>query len=314
MIVSLTRHLSDPKSAVRVWFARRLPHTKPLVSEANRALRTPGTSTSAVVASGVLDSGPALPATANDQRLVGTTLDLLVRTTLADEGWSAAPTRGALRIAAEGAAEAIMIASEISDRLRRLTPAWLTPTAPEWREVAALCVLLARFEQAGRSHHATLWVVERLHSVAPTIDAYAVALVDQRDVADTAAAAPAVAADHADLRLAQPLLLGPTFALSGALGGADADLIAGGLLLDLKAAATTRIVRGEGLWQLAGYALADTHDSFTLRDVGISALRWRSRWVITLDELLSRLAGQSVGTSDLRHEFAEVATAAPLEA
>jgi hypothetical protein len=110
----------------------------------------------------------------------------------------------------------------------------------------------------------------------------------------------------------KPLLLGPTFAVSGALGGADADFIAGGLLLDLKAAATTRIVRGEGLWQLAGYALADTHDRFTLRDVGISALRWRSRWVIALDELLSRLAGQSMDVSDLRREFAEVATAAPL--
>lgn len=113
--VSLTGHLSDPKSAVRAWFARRLPRTKPLVSEANRALRTRGSLTSAVVASGVLESGPALPATANDQRLVGTTLDLLVRTTLADDGWSAAPTRGALRVAAEGAPEAIKIASEITD-------------------------------------------------------------------------------------------------------------------------------------------------------------------------------------------------------
>ena len=182
---------------------------------------------------------PSLPATANDQRLVGTTLDLLVRTTLADDGWSAAPTRGALR-AAEGAAEAITIASEITDRLHRLIPARLTSTAREGREVAALCVLLARFEQARRSRHATLWVlhdaaatprsgwsVEHLHSVALTIDAYAAALVDQRDVADTAVAAPAVAADHADLRLAQPPV-GPTFALSGALGGADADLIAGG--------------------------------------------------------------------------------------
>jgi hypothetical protein len=116
------------------------------VSEANRTLRAPGTSTSAVVASGVLESGPALPATANDQRLVGTALDLLVRTTLADDGWSAAPTRGALRIAAEGTPGAITIASEISDRLRRLTSAQLTPNAPEWREVSALCVLLARFE------------------------------------------------------------------------------------------------------------------------------------------------------------------------
>lgn len=106
----------------------------------------------------------------------------------------------------------------------------------------------------------------------PKIAAYTAELVDALDAADTAAAATAIAEDHADLRT-ERLRLGPTFALSGALGGADADLIAGTLLLDLKAAATTRIVTRVGLWQLVGYALADTDDTCGLQRVGFSALR-----------------------------------------
>lgn len=77
-----------------------------------------------------------------------------------------------------------------------------------------------------------------MRGVEPTLDAYAVSeLVDKLDIQDTVAAGPVIVEDHADLRSAEPLLLGQTFALSGALGGADADVIAGDLLLDFKAAA-----------------------------------------------------------------------------
>lgn len=304
--VSLTRHLANPSSPIRGWFAGRLPHTSAVVLEANRALRlAPATSATP----GELRRIPVLPTTAADPRLVGTALDLLVRATLASSRWSAAPTVGAMRLENEGIVGALDVARQTSARLQYLAPAQLLPSAGEWREVATLCVLLARFEQAGRSLQATDWVAERLRAVVgPTIAAYTIELVDTLDVADTAAAAPAIAEDHADLRTL-PLRLGQTFALSGALGGADADLIAGALLLDLKAAATTRIVTRVGLWQLVGYALADTDDTCGLQRVGFSALRWRQRWIIGLDELVSRLAGETVEVSTLRRELADVAAA-----
>ena len=74
------------------------------------------------------------------------------------------------------------------------------------------------------------------------------------------------------------------FALSAQVGGADADVICGDLLLDFKATSTTSIVgRGE-LWQLVGYALADADNQFGIRQVGVAALRWRRRWPIDIDE------------------------------
>ena len=304
--MSLTGHLRDPSSPVRAWFAQQLPQTAALAREANRELcRRPGTSADAV--SGVAVT-PALALVAASPQLTGTALDLVVRATLAPVPPSCVPMIGAFAVAAHGLGDAPRVASEAVARLNDLQPAGLAFDAPAWGQVAALCVLLARFEQSGRSRRAAASMAERLALAEPIVESYTAALVDPRDVYDVATAAPAVAADHADLLDADPAP-GATFSLSAALGGADADLIAGGLLLDLKASATSRIVARPGLWQLAGYALADTSDEHRIREAGISALRWRRRWVVSLDYLLASLAGRSVEVRDLRDEFADVVKA-----
>jgi hypothetical protein len=113
-------------------------------------------------------------------------------------------------------------------------------------------------------------------------------------------------ADHSDLRDGRRLVANPTFALSAGLGGADADLIAGTTLLDLKSTAATRPLTRNDLWQLVGYALADTADTFGLTDVGISALRWRTRVNWPLEDLLSHFAGEPLPLARARDEFAAI--------
>lgn len=81
-----------------------------------------------------------------------------------------------------------------------------------------------------------------------------------------------------------------------ALGDADADLIVGRRLIDLKATPTPGIVGRFELWQLLGYALADTNDRYGIREVGIAALRWRSGISWSVEELLSDLAPPSPET------------------
>lgn len=220
---------------------------------------------------------------------------------------------GALRLAENGITDAPKVAAQAGARLSRLEPSGLAADAALWHEVASLCVLLARFEQSGRSRQAVETMVYRLAATEPTVESYTAALVDARDRHDIASAAPAITADHADLLDADPVL-GPTFALSSALGGADADLVADGLLLDLKASVTPRIVGRPALWQLAGYALADTPDEHCIRRVGISALRWRRRWIVSLDYLLASLAGLPVNVTELRNEFSTVVEAATPDA
>ena len=111
-----------------------------------------------------------------------------------------------------------------------------------------------------------------------------------------------------------PVATGPVFDGSVDLNG-DADLIAGGMLVDIKAsqggqprkdgtraAALSRVE----LDQLIGYALMDYSDEFRLHTVAIYAARFGHLAAWPLSELLARLAGKLVELAALREEFARV--------
>lgn len=105
---------------------------------------------------------------------------------------------------------------------------------------------------------------------------------------------------------AQHLYMNPIFALSPALGGAGADLIADGLLVDFKASRDRSVIGSREIYQLAGYVLADSSDTFSIRSVGIHALRWRTRWSIDVQEFFDRLSGTRQPLSKWRETFANL--------
>jgi hypothetical protein len=122
-------------------------------------------------------------------------------------------------------------------------------------------------------------------------------------LADLAAAVPGyVIDDIADqMRLAeQPLgpyralpphaqVCGPEFTGSSDLGGADADYILDGLLLDCKAATEPRrLGRGE-IYQLAGYLLLDYDDEYGINRVGLYLSRQGGLISWTTNEFLQGL-------------------------
>ena len=67
--------------------------------------------------------------------------------------------------------------------------------------------------------------------------------------------------------------LGPTFTGSHLIGGADADLITAGLLLDLKTSAKKLSLGITDMLQLIGYALLDFDDEYHLAEVGLFSAR-----------------------------------------
>jgi hypothetical protein len=113
-------------------------------------------------------------------------------------------------------------------------------------------------------------------------------------------------ADTADLYSAQALAIDPAFALSSAVGGADADVIADHVLIDFKSGKGRSLVGATEIYQLIGYALLDVDARYAISSVGIHALRWRSRWTMDLDELLLRLSGTPRDVSAWRTMFARV--------
>jgi hypothetical protein len=67
-----------------------------------------------------------------------------------------------------------------------------------------------------------------------------------------------------------PWTVGPTFAGSGLVGGADADLVAAGMLLEVKTTAKKPSLGVVDLFQVVGYVLLDLWE--------LGPTRWLARW------------------------------------
>jgi hypothetical protein len=102
-----------------------------------------------------------------------------------------------------------------------------------------------------------------------------------------------------------PWRLGPTFSGS-ALLHADADLIAAGLLLDLKTSAKKPSLAVTDLFQVIGYALLDYDDEFGINTVGIFSARYAYLATWDLGALLNELARHQVSLQGTRHEFRDL--------
>ena len=96
--------------------------------------------------------------------------------------------------------------------------------------------------------------------------------------------------------------IGPVFAGSQIMPG-DADLIAGGLLVELKTTSKKPSLGVTDLWQMLGYVLMDYVDEFAITDVALFSARYGYLAQWNLDALLPQLAGRPVTEAALRAEF-----------
>jgi hypothetical protein len=113
-----------------------------------------------------------------------------------------------------------------------------------------------------------------------------------------------------------PLHVGPSFVGSPDVGGADGDVIVGGLLAEWK---TTRgdPRRSDGrrhcrldrdtLYQLLGYLLLDYQDEYAIDTLALYSARYVYLVTWPVVELLTELAGGPVDLAELRIGFQEAA-------
>ena len=107
-------------------------------------------------------------------------------------------------------------------------------------------------------------------------------------------------------------VLGPGFTGS-ALIKADADLIAAGLLLDLKT--DSKLSLGvTTMFQVIGYALLDFDDAYRLTEAGIFSARYAYLATWDIGMLFDELAGHHVSLPFIRQEFRELLLAHQLSA
>lgn len=99
--------------------------------------------------------------------------------------------------------------------------------------------------------------------------------------------------------------IGPTFTGSEFIH-ADADLIAAGLLLDLKTTAKKPSLGVVDLFQVIGYALLDFDDEFSIDTVGIFNARYAHLATWSLGPLLEELADHPVTLAATRAQFRDL--------
>jgi hypothetical protein len=297
---ALTREVKDPNSPVAAWLRRTFPHHK----ETQAAYRT------AVGPARVLPS----PAVATGTQ--GAAIDWWLRM-LVDPAPSVDLALAGLRSRRAPCIRAgaeLLLGLGAIDRewnvLGPIDPARFADRSDEWW--ARVCYALALLVELYRSPMVDGSRLMRLRRDSPEEDL--LALANEDEVADLIA--------MRDLALAQllpalppgPVSTGMTFDGSADLN-ADADLIAGGVLVDFKAgqggkprADGTRaaVLARTEIDQLLGYALMDYSDAFALHAVAIYAIRFGhfAAWPIT--DLCAQLAGHSVDLPVLRRGFAEV--------
>lgn len=85
---------------------------------------------------------------------------------------------------------------------------------------------------------------------------------------------------------------GPSFAGSADLGGADADFILDGLLLDCKATRQPRYLGREEIYQLAGYLLLDYDDRYRINRLGLYLSRQGGLITWEVEESLTALGAR----------------------
>jgi hypothetical protein len=192
----------------------------------------------------------------------------------------------------------------------RMAPAAFADRADEWW--ARVCYALALMVELYRASMVDNSRLQRLDERSRAADL--LELANDAEVTDMIAMR-----DLARERLLPALPDGPvssgmTFGGSADLK-ADADLIAGGMLVDFKAGQGGK-PRADGtraaslgrtdIDQLLGYVLMDYSDSYRLHTIGIYAVRFGYLAAWPLAELGQRMGAASVDLPKLRAEFAQV--------
>lgn len=162
------------------------------------------------------------------------------------------------------------------------------------------CIVLSLFEQVFRSDaylRGPLMIPTVKHSVEELLALTQDSWIDDLGTLFT------LFFDRCATLLSKPSILNPTFAGSIDIGGADADIIVEGCLIDMKTSILSQI-KAEYLYQLAGYILLDIDDQYSIDSVGIYMARQGLLFHWPVSEFVLELTGNNTHSlASLRREF-----------
>lgn len=319
--MSLTSHLSNRGDPVRTWIDACFPNLGALVADSRKSLRD-ATTTCATDGRPPSTTGMAIDYRIRYGFAITPPRDLIAYPgaahVLSNVLMELEPDHPALwhvepgsRIGVQQAVDPLLpglppnAVSDFFVRLNERVPA-IAPVGRvigevEERELARYCFGLGLFEEVWRT--GLVAPGSLLNSIGPTttLDDF-LGNVPGDWVEDLAQLAGLFVGAFAD-RLGEPAVLNPVFAQSAAVGGADADMIAGTTLLEIKTTINPRI---ESAWirQLLGYLLLDTEGEFAVASLGLYLARQGRLIEWPLHESLEVMAGRPIDLARARREFA----------
>ena len=319
--MSLTSHLSNRDDPVRTWIDASFPNIGALVADSRKSLRD-ATTTCAIDGRPPSTTGIAIDYRIRYGFAVTPPRELIAYPGAADVLsnllMELEPDHPALWRTDPGTSVGVQQAVDpflaglppnavtdffvrLNSRVPAIAPVGRVIGEVEERELAQYCLGLGLFEEVWRTGMVAPGSL--LNSIGPTttlddfLDSFPSDWVS--DLAQLAALFVVVFAD----RLQEPAVLNPVFAQSAAVGGADADIIVGGTLLEIKTTINPRI---DAAWirQLLGYLLLDTEGEFAVNSLGLYLARQGRLIAWPLREALEVMAGRPIDLAGHRQEFA----------
>ena len=190
--------------------------------------------------------------------------------------------------------------SSLDGTLARISPVARRLERPEEEELARYCFVLSLLEQAFRAPITdnSLFFVDGLkHTVADLLS------IPETHWVDDLCSMSWLFYERCIHLLSGQATLNPTFEGSRDVGGADADIILNGWLLDLKATINPSISK-LFLYQILGYVMLDYSNEYDIDAAGFYFQRQGLLFQWPVSELLNELSGgRSPSLEELRDNF-----------
>ena len=196
--------------------------------------------------------------------------------------------------------------NDLDKFLRDAAPAGKLLERPEEELIARYCYVLALFEEVARSGRLDVFPILGGHEA----HVHRLLSIPTDEWVDDLCNMSRLFCERCEGLLSETVILNPTFEGSRDVGGADADMIVGSCLIDIKATVNARIERN-WLYQLLGYVLLDYGDQYQIDSVGVYLarqgilIRWPLRPLI--GGLTGRLMHRPEYLQELRGFFRAVA-------
>ncbi len=303
--MSLTSELRSSDSTVSNFFSKHFPYTEDLVRELNDDIETRQ-----------IIIEPRVPI--NDSGLIGTAFDYRARFYFT--GYDTHKTlafEGAKDFLHWGHERALIyeLFSTFENDTWRIRPENRRLTRAQEDQINTNCLILAYFEQQFRTRwtpdysgiNKATWLIlvagknarsaESLKTIVRR--SYSAHLIEMKMLSYQF---------FNDMRrsLKKPVVLNPIFDGSRDVGGADADIIIGKALYELKTSRPRRPFSRKLFWQLLGYTLLDYSDEYKINRIGCYFPRHGYHRVWRLSEIMYRLSRKRRSLNSWRSKFARI--------